>query len=586
MSVETTDAHLRVAERPRFAPRGSLTAGAVQWGVLIATIFLVFAPLLPIIYQSFLDKPLYNEAAQLTAANYTNLVRDAELGGVLFNTFIFATITTVLAQAFGAIFAILIGRTNMPGRGFFNSFMLVPLVVSTMVLAFGWSLTYGPSGFATLFLKDILGFAPWNVNTLIGMSVVSATTQMPLSFLYCMAAVVMIDPALEDAARSCGAKPLRIFIRVTVPLMFPSLVFGTVLNFTSSLDALSIPIIFGEAQGIRLFMSFLYMKGLGPMVEPDYGLIATASLLLLGLVALLVYVQTRILRNERRYTTIGGKASHTRSFDLGRLRWPAFMLVAGYVVFFILLPIGILVLRAFTSFLSPLVPFWKVMTLQNFAAIFDSATFVRPIINTINISFFGGIVATLFVALIAIVSHRSDFRFANQLKYIAMVPRAIPGLIAGIGVFYAVVFFPPLGALSGTIFLMIFAYSAQAIPKAYGAIAPSLLQIGPDLDRAARVMGSDWWGATRGIILPLLLPGLLASFSLLFISFFKEYAIAMFLVTPGTEVIGTRLFQSWMQGEMGQVAALASVQIVLTVFFVGMLRLATRLGKRASVMAR
>ena len=340
-------------------------AEVIQWSVLIFTIFLVMAPLIPIVFQSFLDRALYDSSAQMTLSNYGKLVSNSGLRSVLVNTLIFSALTTIIAQVVGALFAILVGRTDMPGRQALNSLMLVPLVVSSLVLAFGWSLSYGPSGFVTLFAQSFTGEPVWNLNTILGMSLVAATTQVPLSFLYCLAAVSMIDPALEEAARSCGAKPLRVFSRVTLPLMFPSLVFGTVLNFTAALDSFSIPFIFGEAAGIRLFMTFLYFNGLRSP-NPDYGFIATAALLLLIIVGLLVFIQSRLLRNSKRFVTVGGKASHPRRFSLGRFRWPAFALVGSYLLFLVIFPIGVLVLRAFTSFLSPLVPFWSLFTLENF----------------------------------------------------------------------------------------------------------------------------------------------------------------------------------------------------------------------------
>jgi iron(III) transport system permease protein len=550
----------------------ALRADLIQWSVLAFTMFLVLAPLLPIIYQAFLNGPLYDKRSTLTLQNFHTMVASAELGGVLVNTAIFAVATTIIAQIVGASFAILIGRTDMPLRRLMNGLMLVPLVVSSMVLAFGWTLSYGPSGFVTLFVQSHIGFKPWNLNSLAGMSVVAATTQAPLAFVYCLAAAAMIDPALEDAARSVGARPLTIFRKVTLPLLIPSIIFGAVLNFTTALDAFSIPYIFGEASGIRLFMTFLYAKGIAS-VQSDYGLVATASLLLLAVVSTLVFIQSRLLKNARRFATIGGKAHHPKLFALGKLKWAAFALVAAYILLLVIFPIGVLGLRAFTSFLSPLVPFWKLFTLQNFVTVFTSDALLQPIINTMLLSFIGGALATLFVAMIAIVTHRSDFRFKRYLEYLAMIPRAVPGLIAGIGMFYAVVFFPPLALLSGTLWLLAFAYTSQAIPKGYGALAPSLLQIGPDLDQAARVMGSGWWAATRAVVFPLLKPSLAAAFSLLFIAFFKEYSIALFLVTPGTEVIGTRLLQSFMKGEMGQVSALATVQVVLTMIFVVIFRL-------------
>ena len=222
LAVEDIAGQTRRARTARLALRADL----IQWGVFTFTMFLVLAPLLPIIYQAFLNGPLYDKRSTLTLQNFHTMAASTELGGVLVNTAIFAVVTTVIAQIVGATFAILIGRTDMPLRRLMNSLMLVPLVVSSMVLAFGWTLSYGPSGFVTLFVQSHLGFKPWNLNSLAGMSVVAATTQAPLAFVYCLAAVAMIDPALEDAARSCGARPLTIFRKVTLPLLIPSIIFG------------------------------------------------------------------------------------------------------------------------------------------------------------------------------------------------------------------------------------------------------------------------------------------------------------------------------------------------------------------------
>ena len=208
---------------------------------------------------------------------------------------------------------------------------------------------------------------------------------------------------------------------------------------------------------------------------------------------MLVFIQSRLLKNSRRFVTISGKASHPRLFSLGRFRWPAFLLVGAYILLLVIFPIGVLVLRAFSSFLSPLVPFWELLTLENFTAVMGSDVFLRPITNTIVLSLVGGLATTAFIGLMAIVSHRSDFRFSGWIEYLALVPRAVPGLIVGIGIFYAVVVLPAAGMVERYDWLLAFAYASQAIPKAYGAIAPALLQIGPDLDKAARTMGADWW---------------------------------------------------------------------------------------------
>jgi iron(III) transport system permease protein len=299
-----------------------------------------------------------------------------------------------------------------------------------------------------------------------------------------------------------------------------------------------------------------------PLIQPD------VQRYCIRIVTLLVYLQGKILSNTRRFVTVGGKAARPRLFQLGKLRWPLFAFVATYAILFVVFPIGVLGLRGAVSFLTPLMPFWELFTLEHYREVFTLETTQRSVLNTIFVALVGGVIATAFTALVSLVVHRSEFRYRKVLEYFALFPRALPGLIAGIGFFYAVVFIPPLGWLRNTIWIIIIAYMMRYIPTGFGALSPALLQVGPDLDRSARVMGADWWTATHAVILRLMKPAVFTCFALLFIHFFKEYSTAIFLFAPGSEVIGTTLLQFWVQGEMGRVAALSTVQIAMTVIFI------------------
>lgn len=542
-----------------------------QYAIAILALVLVAGPILPLLYQSLLDRPLYDLQAQAGLQNYAKLFQSEGFGTVLYNTFVFALIATVVSQTLGVVSAILIGRTNVPGRRFFGSMLLWPLFISHLILSFGWFLMYGPAGYVTLWVQQIVGDQPWNLYSLGGMALVAGISQSPLAALYCLGSTALADPALEDAARSCGAGAARTMFSITLPLLTPAILYGSVLTFTSSLEMLSIPLIFGEPGGITLLTTYLYSQGVAAP-RPNYGLVATAATLLLVIVSILVFLQGRMLRNSRRYVTVGGKASRKRLFDLGPLRWIAFAFLFAYTTLFIVLPLGVLVLRAFTRFLSPLVPVWGLLTFDNFTAVLSSEANLRAIGNTLLIALGGGAIAIAFITALTLVVHRSDFRLRRALEYVALFPRAIPGLIAGIGFFYAMVFIPPLGWLRNSIWVLIVAYTMRYIPTAFASLSPALLQIGPDLDRAARTVGADWLRTTRSIILTLIKPAIFSGFAILFIHFLKEYSIAIFLIAPGSEVIGTTLLQYWVLGEMGPLSALAAIQIVLTLLFIFLAR--------------
>lgn len=534
----------------------------IQYGMAALVVVLVAAPLVPILYQSFLTGALYDHDARLTLGNFARLAQTDGFGTVLWNTFLLAALSTIVAQVFGTAAAILFGRTDLPGARVLGELFLWPIYLSALVLSFGWYSIYGPAGYITLFWQSILGEAPWNLYSIGGMAVIAGVSQAPLAYLYCLSSAGMTDPTLEEAARVSGAGTFRTLWRITLPLMMPAIAYSAVLNFTIGLELLSVPLIFGEPAGVTVLTTFLYnISATSP--RPDHGLVATAAALMLVVIVFLVWLQGRLLGNTRRFVTLGGKATRPRPFRLGGLRWPLFAACVAYVVLTGVAPIGMLVLRAFTSFLSPMVPLVDVLTLENFEILWREPVYARSITNSFVVSLVGAAGATALIGMIALIVHRSEFRFRNALHYTALFPRAIPGVVAGIGFFYAFALLPGLGGIRNSIWILVIAFTMRFIPTGLGAVAPMLLQVSPDLDRAARVQGADWWTTTRRIMAPLMRPALVACYTILFISFFKEYSTAIFLFAPGSEVIGTALLQTWVQGEVGVVASLAAIQVVV-----------------------
>lgn len=552
---------------PATAPFDFDRGTAIQVFVAVVTLGLVVLPILPILYQSVLDRPLYDAQATLSIENFIRLLSTPRFGGILINTAYFAILTTVVAQAIGIFTAVLIGRTDVPGRAFLGEMLLWPLFLSHLVLAFGWFTMYGPSGYVTLFFRGLIDTDPWNLYTVTGMGVVAGMSQAPLAYLYCIVSARTADPALEDAARTVGASPWRILVTVTLPLMRPAIIFGTIMNFVIAIEMLSIPLVFGGPMQIELFTTYLYHEVFG-QATPDYGLVAAAALIMLAIVIGLMALQGRLMRNSGRFVTVGGKASRPRRFTLGPWRWVAFGFLMVYVFFTIIVILGGLMLRSFTVILSPLMPIWNLFTLAHYETIATYPVYARSIFNTIAIAMIGSAIGTVLIALVAIVANRSQFRYRRQLEYLAILPRAIPGFIAGIGIFYAMSLFPPLGWMRNTIWLLIIAYIMRYLPTGFGAISPALAQLGADLDRSARTVGADWWRTSISIVLPLLKPALFSCFALLFIHFLKEYVTAVFLYAPGSEVIGTTMLQFWANGDNGPVSALATIQILITVVFV------------------
>lgn len=555
--------------RPPVAPWPSTAFHAV---VTALVAFLVLAPLLPLVVQAFIDRPLYQGGASFSLAGFARLFSSPDIFSALKNTLLFAVGATVVAQFIGVAATILISRTDLPGRSVLGAVFLWPLFVSHLVLAFGWIVSFGPSGLISGLVAQQFGSVPWNLYSLAGLSFAAGTALAPLTYLYCMSSVKTIDPALESAARISGCGPIRTLWTITIPLLKPAIWSSATLNFMLAVELLALPLLLGGPAGLSFLITFLYEHGIEAN-NPDYSVVAACALVLIGLISLLIVWQTRSMGDTRRYVTVAGKASRQRVLELGAWRWPLFAVMNLYLAVTVAGVLGAVLLRSVTSALSPYVPVAELLTVDNYLALVAFPEYIRSISNTVAVALVVGAIGTVLVAATALVSTRSDWILRRPLEFVAMYPRAVPGLLVGIGVFWAVAWIPGLQFMQNTIWILVFAVLMRHFPTGLGAVTPSLHQISRDLDRSARVGGATWLTTARRIVLPQLYTPLAACFVLFVVLSIKEYASVVFLFGPGSEMLGTSMLSFWVQGEQGVVAALAMLQIALVVVMLAVFRL-------------
>lgn len=557
-----------VATRSR-APRWN-TSRLIQWAIIVFTVVLVVLPLAPVLYQGLLDRALYEPGAILSFDNFIELANDPEFRAAAWNSILFALGSTAVSLLLGVSAAVLVGRTNIRFKWLLGALITWPLFISDLVNATGWSIMYGPAGYITQLISGF-GLPTWNLASIPGMAVVGGTALAPMAFLYCLSAVQSIDPALESAARVTGAKPWKVLFSVVVPLLRPAILTSAFFNLILSLEMLSTPLIFGKPSGIYLFTTFIYMHSVQAVTQ-DYGQVGASATMLLVLLLIMQYAQRRMLGDTRRFTTIGGKASRQMEFELGALRWPLTIFASLIMIALVAVPLAGIILQAFSEFFSTLIPYYEVMTLNNFVEIFTQPLYLRALKNSLIIATFGAAAATVLVFLIATVTTRSKHWFGPALEFFTMLPRAIPGMIAGLGLFYASVLFPPLGWTRGTLLVLAIAFIMRYLPLGYGALMPNMVQVGEELDRSARVAGASWIRTMFSVVMPILMPAMIAAYAVFFLRFFKDYSTALFLYTPGNEVLGTSMLQLIWDGKSGPVSALALVQIAITGAFMLLVR--------------
>jgi iron(III) transport system permease protein len=549
-----------ISSRPR---RQLLPAGALQAAVWVLVVVLVVGPFIPMLYASFRDRPLYEAGGVFTTKAYSQLFSDSEFWHAWLNTLQYATLSTAMAVAGGAGAAILVSRTNLPFRNAYGRLLLLPILLPPLGVVLGWIVVWGPGGYLTNLFSQRLHVGTLAIDTIPGMSLIEASRLLPVAYMTCEAALSRADSSLEDAARSAGAAPLKVLRKVTIPMLRPALLNSATLIFTLSVASLGIPLLLGTPRNIKFVSSYLYLQWTNA-AAPDPATVSAGAVLLLLVATGLLLLRNRLLGAEARYVSIAGRAGRTAMLSLRTWRWPLALVIALYLVFSTLLPVLGLAVMSFVVVLTPLVAPWKLATWDNWHQL-TTGEFHRAITNSLEISFVGAILATALVAIATLVAHRSRFPLRKALPFVMLYPRATPGLIIGIGFFWTYLLTWGIGSwLRGSIWGIMLAFVVRNLPFAYVVMYPTLARIGEELDRAGRAAGAGWWRTSRSIVLPLLRPAIFSAFILMFVEILCDYDPALFLVKPGNEVIGTTMLSQFIQGMVGPVAALAMVQVVVT----------------------
>ena len=542
-------------------------AGLPRALTILVTAAAVLAPLSLIVYQSLLSAPFFDAVKTVGLDAYAFVFADPDFWSALVNSLLIAAGMTVIAVPLGAILAFVMERTDFPGKRWIEPVILVPSFVSPMVLSFGYVVAAGPVGFYSVWATEVFGAAPWGLYSLTGMAVIAGLTHVPNVYIYASSALKSLGSDVEEAARVAGASPFRVAVSVSLPLIAPALLFSAVLEFFLGIELFGLPLVLGDPEGHLVLSTYLY-KLTNKLGTPSYHLMAAVAVCIVAMTIPLVLLQRRLLQNARKYATIKGKAGRIRDLPLGRWKWFAVAVIGAWLIAAVIVPISGIALRAFVTNWGFGVNLAEAFTLDNFRAVFDEPTHVRAIWNTVLIGTVGGAITVACYTAIGFATHRRNDGWSRVVDYLVLVPRAVPGLLIGLAFLWVFMFFPPLAPLRKTIFSMWIAYTVVWLAYGMRLISSSLLQVSTELEEAARTVGASRGRISREITLPLIRHGLLGSWLLVFMIFEREYSTGVYLLAPGTEVIGAQLVSLWQGGAIDVVAALSLINIVLV--FIGL----------------
>jgi iron(III) transport system permease protein len=545
--------------------------------LILATALFVLAPIALIGWQSVQSDAFFKPNARLSWAAFRFVLTDPDFYASLWNSIQIAVGMTLIAVPLGSLLAYLLVRTDVPGARWIEPLVLVPMFISSLVLAFGYVVSAGPVGFLSLAAKSVFGEVPWTLYSKPSIILIAGLVHVPHVFLYVSTALRGLGSDLEEAARVAGANPWRVALDVSLPMVLPSILFCTVLMLFLGIELFGLPLVLGEPQGLTVLATYLY-KLTNLFGTPAYHLLAAVAMLIVAMTLPLVWLQRKMMNDTDRYVSVRGKGAPRRRLSLGPWRWVAAASIVVWLLASVVLPVGAVILRSVLKTWGEGVPLAGNFTLQHFAAVFEFPNLQRGLVNTLLIATLGGALSVAVYTVINLAAHRWKSRWAALLDYLVLLPRAMPGLVAGLAIFWLFLFVGVLSPLRQTLLAIWMAYTLVWLGYGMRLVSGPLLQIGPELEEAGRVAGASSARVSRDVTLPLIKAGLFSAWALMFITYVKEYSTAVYLLGPGTEVLGSLMISLWDTGAIDTIAALATLNVLL--IGVGMLLLA-RFGKAA-----
>jgi iron(III) transport system permease protein len=527
----------------------------VTVAVLLIVGFLVILPLVFLVEESLnVGDPMTFPPTQYGIGNYLAIF-DEDIR-VLWNTLIIAVMATVMATLFGFTLAWILTRTDVPGRAMLERLMELPYYMTPLVGALAWAVIAGPkSGFVNQLWKAIGGSGDVaDIYTHFGIAWVMALFEGTVAFVMISAAMKSMDPALEESARVMGASKLRTTLTVTLPLVMPGVLGATLFVFAEMLGSFAAALVIGIPARIYVITTAIWDSTLA--YPPDYGRASAMGLaLFVVMFGMLTFYRYMIVGGS--FATITGKAFRPRPMNMGKLAWVLFGVCCLYVFLAVILPIAALLLTSLQRFATVILSQAQ-FTLANYQTALSLGPVRTAMVNSLMLGFGVASVGVLIMAVLVWIIYRSQLRGRGAIEYLAMFPGAVPRLVFGLALLWAWLNIPI--PIYGTLWLLALAYFTVMLPLGVRTLAGVVLQIDKSLEECARVCGAGWGYQMRTVTLPLLRPGILAAWLLIFMACVRELGASVFLMGPNAKVIAPSIVSAFASSGTELTAAMALIQ--------------------------
>ena len=522
----------------------------------ILLICLVVVPLIELVEDTFIIEASAARRAKVPEGTFSTYYWQYLLGSnmsrsmfwkPLANSLVVSVGTTLVSVPLGAILAWLMVRSDLPGKKIISFLILIPYMVPSWCKAQAWLSLFRNSTSGMPGLLHWMGIDVPNWITYGPFAMICVLSLHYYAFTYILVSGTLstINSELEEMALIQGAKKVDIIRKITLPLVLPAFLSGTIMTLSKAMGGYGVASYLGTKVQYFTLSSRLHdcissgMKGVGYAI----------SILMIILSSGCIFANNKLIGSRKSYSTINGKGGRGVEISLGKSRTPIFLLICIFLIVAVCVPLLSLFIESFQR--TPV----NGLELSNFTlfnwigdeadsyslvnyepGLFKNAKFIRACLNTVKLGFIGAILCSLFGQIFGYISVRGRGKwYGHTMDQLVFIPYMIPS-VAFSAVYVAMFIKPKLGglipSLYGTFALILMVSVVKYFPFASKSGSATMLQISNDLEEAAEINGAGFFKRIGKIVLPLAKNGFMSGFILTFINIAKEFDLISLLVTP------------------------------------------------------
>ncbi|MGV3244991.1 ABC transporter permease [Staphylococcus sp. 11261D007BR] len=489
------------------------------------------------------------------------------------NSFILAICLSVTANIVGVLLVLFTEYFKIKGAKILFLGYGSTLIFGGLILANAYQYIYGESGIITQMLLAV--FPNMDPNWFSGFPAVLFTMTFATTSLHLILlrdAFKTIDFQTIEAAKNLGANQFTIIFKIVIPALKPYLLTLTILLFQSGLGAMSAPLILGGDAFQTITPMILNFSNI-----PSSRDIAALLSIILGVAQVILLLVT--LRIERKTRVKSGSKVKTK-FIKQKIQNPivnVIMHIVAWGLFIIyLLPLVILVLYTFmpVKHITSGVIDFSAFTLQNYKDVLMTPEGYHPFLVSLGYSIIASVITVIFIVMIGRFITTKRNKFTECLEMLLYIPWLLPSVLFALGLILTYnlpKFWVGQQILTGTPVIMLIAYIIINIPFTLRIVKSSYAGVDQNLEDASKILGATPWITFKKVIMPVILPTVLAVTALNINNLLQNFDVSLFLYHPLYEPLGVTIYNASNSPTLPNAPALSLVYSLLLMVINGII---------------